>query len=393
MSLQDSYEYYEKSIKYNLNTFKVTSILENSKVGNFGVVNKQYEELFKIKNPLSSELLKYINKEVDKNFWKINRKRKYDISVIVPVNNREKTIIGCMQSILTQDFSSFEVIVIDDGSDDNSYNLVKEIEDDRIKLISLEKASGNSGAPRNVGLDVASGEYIVFVDSDDCIEKGYLKELYNSIHHKGLDLAIASKFLKIQYSKGKRVESIINYKFIPNIKVGGIPTFFINSFVIWDKIYRRKYIQKNNIRFSESKIGADSLFLAKAYYFSKEKIVFYDNQFKYKYFAFAEGSVTKKYRSESNIKEEDKPYRMIFEWLEEDDIPESYKFVQWIRRVLSAAYCLKSGSFNIDSNNMNYIYDNFAEAPFHDILEFLRVNKMKDNIYDVEKMWNLIKSR
>ena len=259
--------------------------------------------------------------------------------MIVPLYNREKTIVACIQSILVQKISNLEIIVVDDGSNDNSYSLVKEMKDDRIKLISLKKASGNSGTPRNIALELASGEYITFVDSDDCIEKGYLKELYDSIHSKKLDLVIASKFSKIQYVKGKRRESIVNYKFIPNIEVGNTSTFFTNSFVIWDKIYRREYIQENNIFFSESKIGADSLFLAKAYYFSQESVLFYNNKFKYKYFAFAEGSVTKKYRSESDIKEEDKPYRLIFEWLEKDDISESYKFVQWVRRVLSAAYC------------------------------------------------------
>ena len=339
MSLQYSYECYEKSKRYNLKTFIVNSIIENSKVCNIGVVNEQYDELFRFVSSLDFKLLKYINKEIDKNCWKLNQKRKYDISVIVPLYNREKTIVACIQSILVQKISNLEIIVVDDGSNDNSYSLVKEMKDDRIKLISLKKASGNSGTPRNIALELASGEYITFVDSDDCIEKGYLKELYDSIHSKKLDLVIASKFSKIQYVKGKRRESIVNYKFIPNIEVGNTSTFFTNSFVIWDKIYRREYIQENNIFFSESKIGADSLFLAKAYYFSQESVLFYNNKFKYKYFAFAEGSVTKKYRSESDIKEEDKPYRLIFEWLEKDDISESYKFVQWVRRVLSAAYC------------------------------------------------------
>ena len=105
------------------------------------------------------------------------------ISIIIPMYNREKYIGECLESILAQTFLDFEVIVIDDCSTDSSLEVAKsyvERSGGRIKLAMMKKNSGNPGRPRNVGLQLASGEYILFVDSDDFIAKNALETLYNA---------------------------------------------------------------------------------------------------------------------------------------------------------------------------------------------------------------------
>ena len=96
------------------------------------------------------------------------------ISVIIPMYNVEKYIGQCLGSLLSQTFQDFEAIVVDDCSTDNS---VAEVEkflpklNDRLKLIKLNKNSGGVGIPRNVGIQLAHGKYIAFLDSDDLFLK------------------------------------------------------------------------------------------------------------------------------------------------------------------------------------------------------------------------------
>ncbi len=88
------------------------------------------------------------------------------VSVIIPTYNREKTILRALQSVLNQTYSYLEVLLIDDGSTDNTADIIKGVEDERVKYIVLEKNGGPSNA-RNVGAQMATGEWIAFQDSDD----------------------------------------------------------------------------------------------------------------------------------------------------------------------------------------------------------------------------------
>ena len=102
------------------------------------------------------------------------------ISIIVPVYNAEKYLRRCIDSILSQSFTDFELILIDDGSTDLSPQICDEYasRDNRIKLI-YKKNAGVSAA-RNDGLDIAQGEFITFVDSDDWVDERYLECLYKN---------------------------------------------------------------------------------------------------------------------------------------------------------------------------------------------------------------------
>lgn len=97
------------------------------------------------------------------------------VSIIVPMHNSEKTIRRCLESILHQDYDDYEIIVVDDGSSDESLNEVKKIKDSRIKV--YPKAHGGVSAARNLGLDKASGKYLMFLDSDDEMEPGAISTL------------------------------------------------------------------------------------------------------------------------------------------------------------------------------------------------------------------------
>ena len=112
------------------------------------------------------------------------------ISVIVPVYNVEKYLRKCIESILNQTFREFELILVDDGSTDSSGKICDEyaLKDSRIKVI--HKENGGASSARNAGLDVAKGEYIGFVDSDDWIEMDMYGELYRLIKENNTDISV-----------------------------------------------------------------------------------------------------------------------------------------------------------------------------------------------------------
>lgn len=97
------------------------------------------------------------------------------VSVIIPTYNREKTLLRAVQSVLDQTYTNLEVLVIDDGSTDGTAELVNGIRDDRVQYIVLEKNGGPANA-RNIGVEMASGEWIAFQDSDDCWHKNKLEK-------------------------------------------------------------------------------------------------------------------------------------------------------------------------------------------------------------------------
>lgn len=113
------------------------------------------------------------------------------ISVVVPVYNVENYLGSCLDSVLNQDFESFEIVVVNDGSTDGSLEIAKTYEaryPEKVRLISQEN-KGLGGA-RNTGIDNAKGEYIVFVDSDDTIKHDMLSSLYNEMTSSNADIAI-----------------------------------------------------------------------------------------------------------------------------------------------------------------------------------------------------------
>lgn len=120
------------------------------------------------------------------------------ISVIIPIYNVEKYLEKCLKSVINQTYKDLEIICVDDCSPDNSNKIVQEYlkKDSRIKLIKREKNGGLSAA-RNSGLEIATGDYIYFLDSDDWIDLDYLEKMYNAITSKNQEAVCSTNILNV----------------------------------------------------------------------------------------------------------------------------------------------------------------------------------------------------
>lgn len=182
------------------------------------------------------------------------------ISIIVPVYNAEKTLGRCVNSISSQTFQDWELLLIDDGSTDRSGKLCDEYasKDQRIKV--FHKENGGVSSARNVGLDHAKGEWITFVDSDDWIENDYLHFLTNIGNY---DCIVGS----LSCHKGENVSNIViedifcnNNKDIANVL--SRLNKHLGLFVPWNKLLKNKIISNYKLRFNEDiNSGEDSLFI------------------------------------------------------------------------------------------------------------------------------------
>lgn len=184
------------------------------------------------------------------------------ISVIVPVYKVENVLNYCIDSILNQTYKNFELILVDDGSPDNSGKICDEYtkKDNRIKVI--HKENGGVSSARNCGIDVAKGKYICFVDSDDTLQSTYLSELLSQMRN---DIHFALCCYNKVYAD-KRIEKnlIENQSEYFSFNKNDIMT--INKFVImsqpWNKIFDRSIIEEYNIRMDENlSLGEDMLFV------------------------------------------------------------------------------------------------------------------------------------
>lgn len=137
-------------------------------------INAEISKIEGIDKPITKELFEYYNLSAFLNNY-LNKPGKNPlISIITPLYNAEKYIKETAMSVVNQTYKNFEWIVVDDCSKDSSVTLLEEVNDKRIKIIKLEKNAGTANA-RNVALEQASGRYVTFLDSDDLLDKDYLK--------------------------------------------------------------------------------------------------------------------------------------------------------------------------------------------------------------------------
>ena len=198
------------------------------------------------------------------------------ISIIIPVYNVEKYLDRCIKSVLNQTYKNMEIILVDDGSPDNCPKICDDWakKDDRIKVI--HKENGGLGYARNSGLEMATGDYVLFIDSDDYIDSHLLSDIISSVDKYGKSDLIYYGHRKVDSSGNVSFEMIPNTpqdiyiedevqnKLLPEV-LGKSPYvkegYSVNNMSAWCWAYRVDVLRKNNFRFvSERDIISEDIY-------------------------------------------------------------------------------------------------------------------------------------
>lgn len=164
-----------------------------------------------------------------------------EVSVIVPVYNVEKYLEKCLNSLVNQTLENIEIIIVNDGTKDNSEEIIKKfIEKYPQKIVYLKKENGGLSDARNYGIPYAKGEYIAFLDSDDYVEKDMYKEMYELAKKENSDMVECDFLWEYSNKTREDIGQVYNGKkeMIEKVRV-----------VAWNKLIRRSIFEKTQIQF------------------------------------------------------------------------------------------------------------------------------------------------
>lgn len=213
------------------------------------------------------------------------------LSVIMPVYNCEQYIEVCIKSFLDIEGIELEIICVDDGSTDHSAQIIKSLEDERIRYIYQE----NAGAPsaRNKGLNAAVGDVCLFFDSDDVVLGDELCQLLRRYYEENVDIIIGN-YSTLEADNS--VSLVDNKRFIPKrLNVAqGKDVFYLSCIppLPGNKLFSRNFLMKNNLKYQDLKIGQDLNFYLRALAFA-EKVALISQSVMY--YRIVEGSISRQY--------------------------------------------------------------------------------------------------
>ncbi len=285
--LKKGYEEIISALSEKLNT--ETQILSNQLIEQKRYYEEQlkpYKKLIKAGKKLFTSKIQKEQKEQKPALQEVKYEVKPKVSVILPVYNVGKYLRQSLDSLINQTLKEIEIICIDDGSTDDSYEILEEYKskDNRIKVI--HKENKGTGAARNDGLRLASGECIGFVDPDDWVKPNMYERLYSLIKEKNLDIAMC---MPDGFDEGNKVNTPFPYFIDANFDI--IPTDKIFNWrdlspfkypmCVWNKLYTKELFDKNNIEFAEGldfedhKVIFGTLLTAERIFFIREKLYVY----------------------------------------------------------------------------------------------------------------------
>lgn len=179
------------------------------------------------------------------------------VSVIIPVYNVESYIEAMLDSVLNQSFKDFEVLLINDGSTDNSQKIIDKFCEKDSRLVSISKENGGVASARNLGIEKASGDFVVFYDPDDYIPRHALKHMYKTAAEKKADIVVG---VMKEISLGEPLIYMHSQKLAKQNKINPLDRHFFGAWSLCHKMFSLDFIRKNNLRVEKLKNAEDGVF-------------------------------------------------------------------------------------------------------------------------------------
>jgi glycosyltransferase involved in cell wall biosynthesis len=294
------------------------------------------------------------------------------VSIIIPTYNVEPYLVECMDSITNQTLKDIEIICINDGSTDNSLEILKSYAEKDSRIILVDKENGGYGIGMNIGLDKATGEYVGILEPDDFVPINMYEDLYNIASQNDLDFVKADFYrftraddgnMNLVYNHLSKNEEDYNKVFNPSETPSAI-RYIMNT---WSGIYKRSFLEEHGIRHNETP-GAS----------------FQDNGFWFQTFVFAKRAMilnkpyymNRRDNPNSSVKNPQKVYCMNVEYdhirdilMKHPDLWERFKGMYWVKKLHNYNATLNRISEEFKVEYVDRISEEFARAKTKDELD------------------------
>lgn len=194
------------------------------------------------------------------------------VSIIVPVYDVEEYLVECIESILAQTWKHFEIILVDDGSTDSSGKMCDEYAEKYNCIFVIHKKNGGLSSARNAGIDVARGNYLAFIDSDDVVHPDYLRELVKIVEKENADLVACDFCVGTSCQWGETSE--VKYDIRRDEDV--LERMNDNDVVVtvaWNKLYHAKFFKEYSLRYPEGKIHEDMFLTPQILHYTNKMVI------------------------------------------------------------------------------------------------------------------------
>ena len=205
------------------------------------------------------------------------------VSVIIAAYNIEKYIQRCIESVVNQSEREIEIIIVNDGSTDNTLNIINKVNELDERIIVINKKNQGLIEARKTGLKYANGEFILFLDGDDWLENNCIEELYKTANDKKADVVLYNAYMV--YDDRKEIFDTFIEKFIDDIKKNPVKNLLLLNIspTIWSKFIKKSFLEENNIEFPQNISYAEDLAAVLNIFINKPKIVCNEKRF-YNYY-------------------------------------------------------------------------------------------------------------
>lgn len=307
------------------------------------------------------------------------------LSIVVPVYNVGSLVKKCIESLINQSLSDIEIIIINDGSTDNSLNFIeKYLTNPKIKY--YYQNNQGLGAARNVGIEQSTGEFITFVDSDDWVDLDLYKVMIDKLENDESDIAICG--VKNEYNNFWCSEERYSYKFCNtlssytalNILSRCENNNYMISPVVWNKVYKKSIIMDNNIRFLKNSYWEDDVFSFQIFMWAKKFSIVPDIYYHYFY---RQNSITNDF-SKKHIDDIVVSFKELYLYVEKNKLENpdaklmvnSY-FDRAISSMLRMLFC-NEPSVKKQKDYIIYFYEKFSKSfSMSEAISYLDISRLR----------------